>query len=455
MGQCTEEWKNTVYKMKKFRLRLIARILLLASALALFVVLLFVQQHYLRSVYAGILVVVMVVEMIFFVDKTNRDISAFLLAILQNDFSTTFNENNKGSSFNDLYSSMNKLTSKFRDISSAKKVQHLFLETLVEHIKVGVISFDQNGQINLMNQAFKSLINKPGLPHLDSFSKFAPTLHTDLKELFPGDKKLSQLNIGNNVLNLSLHATAFKVDDTTFTLVSAQNIKQELDSKELESYQKLIRVLTHEIMNSVTPITSLSGTLHGLVKNSPNLFQDPSTGKQLLIGLEAIKNRSDGLQNFTTAYQELSKLPLPVFTSIDLIPMVDQIVLLTKQLPQADRITFNVEGPKSLIIPIDGHMVEQVLLNFMKNASEALTGMDGGKINVIISKESTGTCIKIMDNGPGIPPTYLDKIFVPFFTTKKQGNGIGLALAKQIIKYHNGEIKVSTSTKGTCFSIIF
>ncbi|MEM6817078.1 MAG: PAS domain-containing protein, partial [Bacteroidota bacterium] len=312
--------------MRSFRLNIVLRLAIITGFISLMVFYLLVNPRYLRSFYTLLFLVVAFVEFFWYIDKTNRDFKSFLLALLQNDFTTRFSEKGKGKSFNEFYTVLNRITDKFEDISSQKQAQHIYLESLVEHVKVGIISFDDTEKIQLVNQATKDLLGLPQIISLKTIQRVDKYLLKVIREIKPGENRLVKLIVKNEMLQLNVHASEFKLQNRFFKLVSLQNIKNALDENELAAWQKLIRVLTHEIMNSVTPITSLSGTLKSLVdkKRNENKFIDKDSIDKLWVGLDAVENRSKGLQSFTTSYRKLTKIPTPVFESVKIRERVNR-----------------------------------------------------------------------------------------------------------------------------------
>ena len=440
---------------KNFRLNLVIRILLLAFTLLGLVYFVLISGQYLRSVYLGVILIIIVAEMIWYIERINRDFNAFLLGLLQADFTATFNEQAKGKSFAHLYTTFNKINRKFRKISADKEIQHLYLETMVEHVKTGIISFDPDGNVHLINNAFKRMLQKPYLKNINSLSKVDDHLVDMLTSIQPNEKKLLKLNIKGNLLQLSIEATIFKLHNIEYKLVSFQDIKNELDAQELESWQKLIRVLTHEIMNSITPITSLTATLFEIVKvdlQGGNSLEK-ATIDNLMEGLEVILNRSNGLHRFTEAYRNLSRIPVPNFQKVNLVEIIQQVITL--QQTQFGRVSIELSKENSkFLINVDPELLQQVLINLIKNAAEALEETENPVIQIALSNQGNQSIITISDNGPGIPEDVLDRIFIPFFTTKKEGSGIGLPLCKQILQMHEGTITaVSSINSGTTFKI--
>ena len=396
-----------------------------------------VDERYLRSVYLALFLIISLVEFVWYVDRTNRDFTSFLLALLQDDFTTKFSEKGKGKSFENLYKAFNAITQKFENISSAKEVQHLYLEGLVNHIRVGIISIDKDERIHMMNRALQKMLDRPHMAFLNNLNSVDHQLPEVLREIKPNENRLLKIQVKNELLQLSIHASEFLLNKEYYKLISIQNIKSELDINELDAWQKLIRVLTHEIMNSVTPITSLSDSLRQILENDKSDDSLAKVGQ----GLEAIQLRSKGLQNFTEAYKKLTKLPTPKFNSVNLKSLFDNIVTLFKE--ELKNIKLILEIPEKTEILADRDLLDQVFINLIKNACDALHGIEGSTIRIHVEQNDV-TTITITDNGEGIDEDKLDKIFIPFFTTKTEGSGIGLALSRQIIRLHNGSIGIKS-----------
>lgn len=422
---------------KNFRVNVLLRLLLVTFLIALLVYFVMVDERYLRSVYLAIFLVISLMEFVWYVDRTNRDFTSFLLALLQDDFTTKFSEKGKGKSFENLYKAFNAITQKFEKISSAKEVQHLYLEGLVNHIRVGIISIDKDERIHMMNRSLQKMIDRPQMAFLSNLNSVDPHLPEVLREIKPNENRLLKIQVKNELLQLSIHASEFLLHNEYYKLISIQNIKSELDINELDAWQKLIRVLTHEIMNSVTPITSLSDSLRQILENDKS---EESLAK-VSQGLEAIQLRSKGLQNFTEAYRKLTKLPAPNFSEVNLKEQIESILLLFAE--HIKSVKVKLIFPENSIILADRDLLDQVFINLIKNALDALDSAENPTLEIKVEQGDT-TVVAIIDNGSGIEEDKLDKIFIPFFTTKENGSGIGLALSRQIIRLHNGSISIKS-----------
>lgn len=441
--------RNMVFR--NFRFQVIGRVLVLALGLAILMWCLF-EGYYLRSAYVGFAVVVLIIEFIRYADRMNHEVKAFLLSISQHDFTSVFPDKGKGNSFNQVHQALNHITGLFREISSQKEIQHRYLEMLVEHVRVGILSFTEDENIHIANGAVKQMLSRKVLGNLKALESIDSHLLTTIREIRSGETRLVNVAVDREILNLSIHASEFRLDTTYYKLISLQDIRKELDVREVESWQKLIRVLTHEIMNSIAPISSLSETLHTLViRNEARMIAD--LYEPLEKGLNAIKIRSEGLHGFTEAYRRLTRLPQPKFQQVDLLNIINRVVALLKSDLDKQRITLSVLGD-SEPANVDPELIEPVLINIIQNAIDALNKTPYPKISIYLKRKSENMLLEIADNGPGISPEIIDKIFIPFFTTKTGGSGIGLALSKQIIQLHSGYIRVASAPgAGTVFSI--
>lgn len=406
----------------------------------------------LRSVYAAVAVIVSLGEMLWFLDRFHRDFRTFLTSLLHRDFTIHFNDTERGKRLNALYDALNQISAAFKKVSAEREANHRFLELLVEHVQVGIISFNREEKIHLANKALKQMLQLPALA--GNLRAIDPPLIHVLREIRAGETKLVVVKIGQDVLQLAVHATAFRLEEEFYKLVSLQNIHSELDAREMEAWQKLIRVLTHEIMNSISPITSLSGTLHNLVRASIEGDAPPSLMSTLDAGLDAIRKRSEGLLGFTEVYRKLRRVPTPVLKPTNILSLMRRMQLLFHDELKDNGITLIIQADDAEI-SIDGDLFEQVFVNLIRNAIDALKGCKDPMIR--LSHYTTATkrsVITVDDNGEGIDPEKMDSIFIPFFTTKRNGSGIGLAITKQIVLLHGGTITPSSRPgEGTSFSI--
>lgn len=446
-----------------FRLNCVIRILALSATIVLFFFLLMETTLYATMAVVGIVIVLQIATLIQFVEKTNRDLARFLMSIRYSDFSQSFTSPRRGSSFKELNEAFDEVIAQFQKARSEKEEHYRYLQTVVQHIGLALIAFDPSGDIDLINNAAKKLLKIKGLGNINSLRDFSSELVDVLLKLRAGDKTLVRVQEGDEELHLAIYATAFKLRDKSITLVSMQNIESELAEQEMQAWQKLIRVLTHEIMNSVTPIASLASTVNSMIQTSVdgegnNGKLNLETTEDIRQAVATIEKRSNGLLHFTEAYRNLTRIPKPKFAIFAATDLIDRVVqLLAEQLDKNNiELTVTVE-PKTLELTADRELVEQVLINLVINAIQAFGDTPNKKISMESRLDDRGRVLVIVaDNGPGIDADVKDRIFTPFFTTKKDGSGIGLSLSREIMRLHKGRISVqSVPSERTAFTLRF
>jgi two-component system, NtrC family, nitrogen regulation sensor histidine kinase NtrY len=431
-----------------FRFRVAFRVGLLGGTVAL-AVFMFGRPN---MVFAASLMVLIIVgqllELYRFTSQTNRKLTRFLESVKYSDFISGFAHDNKlGSSFRDLNTAFNEVLEAFRKARSEKEENWQYLNTIVQQVRTGILSYDANGTVELMNTNAKRFIGFSNLKNIQELADKNPKLFAALNEVQPG--KSSLYKSGNEFL-LTIQATELRVRGNTIKLVTLQNIQTELQKQELEAWQNLTRVLRHEIMNSITPISSLTSTLReildqDLIKKENHYELKDEGAEDLREGLSTIENRSKGLIQFIDAYREYTSLPQPKLKSISLKDMIDKVASLMK--PEIKKTSIQMITTcqsEYITVQADEEMIGQVLINLVKNALEALHQTENPKIEIVGKYLENAAIIEVIDNGPGIIPEAINRIFVPFFTTKKTGSGIGLALSRQIMQMHNGSLSVES-----------
>jgi nitrogen fixation/metabolism regulation signal transduction histidine kinase len=447
----------------RFRIAIIIRIsLLLLCGLAL-ILLLLNQSFPFTTVLTITLFVFQVIDLIKFVERTNRKLISFLESINYNDFTITFNDHKLGPSFKDLNNAFNNVMAEFRRSRVEKEEHYNYLQTIVQHISIGIIVFVPTGKVVLTNDALFKLLGLSSLRNLIELRQVNKDLPETLQNLKGGEKTLVKLYLDDNVSQLSVFATEFKMHNESYTLVSIQDISSELEEKEIESWQKLIRVLTHEIMNSITPISSLAQTVREIMLEEDReraslrpLEQDDLDN--IANALETIQRRSQGLLNFVELYRNLTRIPRPNFRYVSVKELVLRVHQLMLPRFEKEAVKFHLLiNPEQLMLTVDPDLIEQVLINLLLNACDAVKDNKESWIKLeAISTTNGRVSIEIKDNGSGITPDLLDKIFMPFFTSKREGSGIGLSLSRQIMHLHKGTISVKSHPgNGATFTLIF
>lgn len=447
---------------KQFRVNVIIRVLLLtASCLLLFLTL--NSTFIFTPVLIIGLVVYQVWSMIRYVDRTNRELANFLESIRYSEFTRTFTIKEAGSSFEALSDAFNEVMHDFQQVRSEKEEHLHYLHSIVQNLDVSILAYQRNGIVEMINPAAKKLFQVNTLRDIHKLGTLSKELCDTLLKIQPGENHLVKVQDEDDILQLAIQSTEFKVKDKTIVLTTVKNIQNVLEGQETEAWQKLIRVLTHEIMNSIAPISSLSATIELMIKEYDSKSEDApcldsEAVEEIQQALQTINKRSTGLMNFVETYRNLTKISKPNFAMVDMSNLLDNVVTLMKKETedQGIRLYYTME-PESIELQIDEQMISQVLINLIKNSAHALEGRENGKIHIkgFYNKRGRPT-IQIIDNGQGILKDVLDKIFIPFFTTKRSGSGIGLSLSRQILRLHGGTITAqSVPEKETIFSLTF
>ena len=443
---------------KRFRIVLAGRVLLLGGFIFLLYFLILQTSYYAATLIVAALIVYQFTSLIAYVEKTNRDLTRFLDAIKYSDFSQTFAHTGLGSSFTELKAAFNEVIEKFQKTRAAQEEHFRYLQTVVQHVGIGLIAFNSEGEVSLINNAAKRLLNVSHLKNIKSLAGSSEKLVEALFRLTSGQKALIKLKQHDQLMQLAVYATEFKLQHQRYTLVSLQNIGAELEEQEMEAWQKLIRVLTHEIMNSITPISSLASTANELLKDVVANGEAGDSLDDISNALQTIRNRSEGLSNFVDAYRNLTRIPRPNFQIFPIQGLFERITMLMRTQAAAGKVDVRSEiSPVSLELTADPELVEQVLINLAFNAIQAVAEQPGARVILSARMDERGrVLIQVEDNGPGILPEVLDKIFIPFFTTKKGGSGIGLSLSRQIMRLHRGTISVQSEINTrTVFTLRF
>ncbi len=394
-----------------------------------------------------------------YVEKYRRELFNFLSAIKQGDFSNSFTGHTARFRVDDLKYAYSEITKVFHQLSSERESQYLFLQTIVEHVRVALIVVDEKGDVLIFNRSFTELTGKKFIKNIGSLRNVDEQFFETIVELKPGQRVLAKL-LNKDLYNLSVQCSGITVKNIRYRILSFQDIRNELEEKELDSWQKLIRVLTHEIMNSAIPISTLTSVIRQMLEDKegkpvPLSELDEEASADVVTSLKTIESRSKGLVRFVDAYRSLTNIKPPQFEKIaikDLFGELDK--LYGKEFKKKGISLLRQIDPPDLTITVDRNLFEQVLINLVKNAAEALDKTESGVIHLRADEELGTVTITVADNGPGIPPEVLENIFVPFYTTKKRGSGIGLSLSRQIVRLHKGTLTVNSEVgKGTSFVV--
>lgn len=400
-------------------------------------------------------------ETVRFVEQSERKLTAFLQSLKQNDFSVTFSENEKSNDY-DLHHAFNQLNDTFRNLRSEKESQHQLLQVIVEHAAVPLICFEEGiDEVYLINDAAKALFEIPFVQKIDSLWRVDRSLPDFLKEVEDGEKSSFRIVQRGTTIHLSVTSRHLKFKDKHLKLIALTDVSSELAAKEAEAWQKLLRVLTHEISNSAIPLSTLSSYIYEMVEKSESdnrkLTMEERT--DMLDSLRTIDQRSKSLKEFVQNFRSVNQIPEPVLAKLSVKEIISEVSHLFAAELAKHNISLHTEnGHVTHSIYADKNLTMQVLINLMKNAIESMSNYKEGKdIRIEVGNEGTRYVnINITDNGCGIAPEDIEQIFVPFYSTKKGGSGIGLSISQQIMQKQKGNIMVRSSPgRGSVFTLNF
>lgn len=447
---------------KRLYFNIIIRVLLITASSVLLGYGL-ISQHSIRLTIVWILlIIILTVNLISFLNRTNRNIRFFFDSVKNDDSNLSFSVDNKSGSFKELHQSMNNVNLQIQKLKMANRQQEQFFSRILEMLATGIITYDSNGFVHHANSAAKRLLSVETMTHLGQIERIDSKLYTVIRGLRPSERQLVALNTKHGEIQLLLKSTLSGTGKDELGILSIQDIKHELDQKEVDAWMKLIRVLMHEIMNSITPITSLSDSLIKIYyEGEKSISPEQMTGEKInttLQGLTVIKQQGNGLMSFVESYRKLTRLPDPDKKFFKVEDLITHVHLLYNSMQKNTDIVLsvNLKNP-DLELYADQNLITQVLINLLKNAFEANAGNPEAKISLVAGTDIFNhTEICVIDNGPGIAKEIIDEIFIPFFSTKQNGSGIGLSISKQIMRVHGGNLKVrSVPGKETVFCMSF
>jgi len=443
--------------INRFYITVSFRVILIAITCLLFIIIITEFKRPVTTVFFASLIVFQTFWLIHYVNRTNRELAKFLIYLKEKDTSLALSAPSLEKTFEGLMVSFKSLMDDIQTARIEKEQQFQYMKILVEHLNTGLISFNDSGVVEIANQAACRMLHLPSLNHLNQLAKLSQPLPELLMKLAPNEQKHHSITIAQHLLELSIRATQLKIGERKITLVSFQDIRTELDRKEIESWQKLTRILRHEILNSITPITTLTVAIQrrlkedGKMKSFSELNEENLT--DVLHSAEVIEERSKGLLNFIQKYRNLSQLPVPEIEKHEVIQIFDQVRVLFEEELKEKSISFSTSiEPANLIISVDDKLFGQVLINLIRNAIQATR--KGDYIRLEASLMQGYIEIRVINRGIPIAEEDLTNIFIPFFTTRPDGSGIGLSLSRQIIQLHGGTISAwSKAGEDTCFTI--
>lgn len=446
--------------MDRFSIYIIIRVILLVSMCLIFGLIFARPDYFFSQVIVGTLIVLQMTEMINFARRSNKELTKFILAIKYGDVSVNFSGDKLGRDFSDLANSFREVISAFNKVKIEKESQYLLLQAIIDKISFGIIAFNEDDEILLLNQSAIHNLKIERTKEWNYIKRQNSEFTRQIEDMAKDGRKLVELGSGSNTHQLSVYNHTIVLMGKYCRVITFYDIQDEIEQKEIEAWYKLIRILTHEIMNSATPLTSLTDTIlmllenqNGVQKNLKDISEENI--EDVRASVNTIKKRTEGILKFVEAYRKLTDIPHPEFTKISIRDLVDSALALLEPEFKKRNITSEVSiVPNDLQLICDKTLLEQVFINFLTNSMYALEEQIKPVIKVNISELESRVVILVEDNGKGIEEEVLKKIFIPFFSTRDGGSGIGLSFSKFVIMQHGGRIKVESKIdKGTKFAI--
>ncbi len=429
---------------RRFRWMTVFQVLLLACTLSLLAFTVVGSAYRAVPLLLAMLASLQVVLLIHTVQTHVDALEEFFAAVTYQDFTRRFVEDDFDGELKDAF---NRILERFQHARAERDLQASYLDTVVRHVPVALLAAKADGSLTIVNNPARRLTGMPALKNLDDLAALEPGLPTGLRAIPAGQQRLLQTRIRDIPAELRVSVSEIRREGELERLYSLENLSGELSARESSAWRNLIRVLTHEIMNTLTPVTSLAETAR-------DMLDDPAAREDIRDAIETISRRSAGLTNFVSRYRELMNVPQPEFATLPVRPLLEDTLSLEKLALQNIETRVDVH-PATLTVDGDRQLLEQVLINVVKNAMDALGETSSPTISLSARLDYGRTLIDVEDNGPGIPEELLDQVLIPFFTTRRDGSGIGLSLSRQIMNAHGGDIIIERRAVGTRVRLVF
>ena len=446
---------------QRFTFRLIFKLLFINLTGILLAYLLLKTQLWFTIAGVSCIFISSIVSLYSYINQIREDIKRFINAVKTRDHTLNFKNKSTKGSFPDLYNSFDDIIKTHKDIQMEQDAMFQLIRTILQQVPVGVIVVQETGpantgmEISFFNEAAASLLNVPAYKYWHRLKQHLPVFAAEIESIRKGGKRFLELKIQDKLIQLSTEVIPLNLYGANYMIISFQNIKDEIEQKEIEAWNRLIGVISHEILNSITPISSLSDTVYTMVANKESLNTEDL--EDLKPALQTIKRRSEGLLGFVKDYRLIAELPTPELEFHSIGGILQHIHVLMQPFAAVKKIKLQVGQTSSKIsVNVDLKLVEQALINLVTNSIHALEDITDPLIEIDYRLEQNKLFIDVTDNGKGIQADQLEKIFVPFFTTRSNGSGIGLTITRNIMKMHYGSLEVhSIPDEKTTFSLIF
>ena len=444
-----------------FTFRLLLRLLIINLLVALFIYLIRTTELWFTIFGVGVVLIAAIVSLYYFIDRMKADINRFMLAVKTHDSTINFKAKSHKSSFPELYRSFDDIIQVHKSIQLEKESMFQLIKTILEQVPVGVIVLKpveknvEKAEIVFFNMAASNLLQVPAYKYWHRLQNHRPEFANQLRDIMDGGKKFVELKIQDKLTQLSTELIPLNLHNTDHIIISFQNIKDEIEQKESEAWNRLIGVISHEILNSITPISSLSDTVSSMVEGKDHL--DAEALEDLKPALLTIKRRSEGLLDFVKDYRLMAELPTPILQDHTIGEILQHIKILMQPFASGKNIELKVVQTSSKIsLRLDIKLIEQALINLVTNSIYALENVEEPVIEISYRLENSRLYIDVIDNGKGVDNELMKKVFIPFFTTRKNGSGIGLTITRNIMKMHHGSVEIQSEPfEQTVFSLVF
>jgi two-component system nitrogen regulation sensor histidine kinase NtrY len=446
---------------QRFTFRLIIRLLLINLLAVLLYYLVRRTELWFTITGVSLLLLGSIISLYYYINEIRDDIKRFILAVKTRDHTLNFKNKATKGSFPELYESFNEIIQIHRDIQLEQDAISQLIKTILEQVPVGVIvvkkdkSPQQQSEILFFNLAASNLLNVPSYSYWHRFEQHLPIFSAEIEKIMNGGKRFLEIKIQDKIIQLSIEVIPLHLYGADHIIISFQNIKDEIELKETEAWNRLIGVISHEILNSITPISSLSATVNQMIAGKEQLSAEDL--EDMKPAIQTIKRRSEGLLDFVKDYRLIAELPTPNVEQHSVGEILQHVKVLMQPMVSARHIKLQVlETASKISLKIDLKLVEQALINLVTNSIYALEDIDKPTIEITYRLAHNKVYIDVTDNGKGIEGANLEKIFVPFYTTRKNGSGIGLTITRNIMKMHQGSLEVnSVPQHSTTFSLVF